>query len=228
MSETPHPTASGVETLLARLRDEGVEAGRRQAAEIETEARAKADALVKQAKAEADAILAEARQQAETLKHAGEEALRVAARDAVLRTRDILLNRFSKEIRRLVSMEMKDGEMLRRLILEVAGRLRDEADLEHRERLELLLPEKLVDVDELRRNPVEVREGSVDDFVSSVAAGLLRDGVVLYPGEEHENGIRVRIVDCDIEVDMSDGAVAELLLQHLQPRFLALMEGVIH
>jgi V/A-type H+-transporting ATPase subunit E len=228
VSNTDHPTASGVETLLARLRDEGVAAGRTRAAEIEAEANSRAGAKLAEARAEAEAIVKAAREEADRLKHAGKEALQVAARDAILRTRDTLLRHFTKEIRRLVAVEIKDAELVRRLILEVAGRLRNEADLDNRKGLELLLPPNLVDVEELRRNPPEVKAGSLDELVSNVAADMLRHGVTLKPGRSGSDGILIRIVDADIEVDMSERAVADLLLQHLQPRFLALMEGVIH
>jgi V/A-type H+-transporting ATPase subunit E len=40
-------------------------------------------------------------------------------------------------------------------------------------------------------------------------------------------GIRVRLKDEELELDLSDRAIADLLLEHLQPRFRAVMEGQV-
>jgi V/A-type H+-transporting ATPase subunit E len=37
----------------------------------------------------------------------------------------------------------------------------------------------------------------------------------------------VRLVDRDVVLDLSDRAVADVILEHLQPRFRALLEGVV-
>jgi V/A-type H+-transporting ATPase subunit E len=37
----------------------------------------------------------------------------------------------------------------------------------------------------------------------------------------------VRVSERDVTLDLSDRAVAALLLQHLQPRFRAILEGVV-
>ena len=79
-----HRTASGVETLIARLRDEGVGAGRDEAERIVAEAQALARATVEEAQLQAADTLERARRQAANLQRAGEDALKAAARDAVL------------------------------------------------------------------------------------------------------------------------------------------------
>jgi V/A-type H+-transporting ATPase subunit E len=54
---------------------------------------------------------------------------------------------------------------------------------------------------------------------------LLREGITL---DTHDGkGIRIRTSGEDTEIDLSDRALAELLLRHLQPRFRAILEGVI-
>jgi V/A-type H+-transporting ATPase subunit E len=40
-------------------------------------------------------------------------------------------------------------------------------------------------------------------------------------------GIRLRLVDHDVTLELTDKAVASLILQHLQPRFRALIEGIV-
>jgi V/A-type H+-transporting ATPase subunit E len=40
-------------------------------------------------------------------------------------------------------------------------------------------------------------------------------------------GIRIVLKDDGLVVDLTDAAVAEVILRHLQPRFRALLEGVV-
>ena len=63
---TSDRVASGVEELIARLRDEGVSNGRVQAEQIVKDARARAALLVKEAQQEAERIVNQAQEEAET------------------------------------------------------------------------------------------------------------------------------------------------------------------
>ncbi|MEM8855884.1 MAG: hypothetical protein AAGD34_19435 [Pseudomonadota bacterium] len=56
---------------------------------------------------------------------------------------------------------------------------------------------------------------------------MLADGVTLHAADDLQGGIRARRADGIIELDLSDEAIASLIMQHLQPRFRAVMEGVI-
>lgn len=219
--------SSGVEALLERLREQGVAAGQRQAETIVADAQARADWLLAQARAEAEALREQARDEAQRLRKAGEEALKVAARDVVLNLSDRLGRRFAEQIRWLAAHRMEQAEFMERLILAVAGRARRDARLDQAGDLDLLLPEAAVGLEELRHKPEELREGSLSHFVLAVAGELLRDGVELKPAALPGPGIRVRLRDQDVEVDLSAAAVAELLLEHLQPRFRALLEGIV-
>jgi V/A-type H+-transporting ATPase subunit E len=219
--------SSGVDALIERLRDEGVADGHRQADELIAEARHEAERIVTEAKHEAEAILRQARLEAEMVRNAGEEALRTAMRDTVLKMKGHLSTRFSEEIRRLVSAEMAQEAFLERLILEVAGRARRDAGLEQAEQIEILMPEDVVGLEELRRHPEKLREGSLSHFVLSVANGLLRDGVELRSNDRLEGGIRISLQEGEIQVDLTPDKVAEVLLEHLHPRFRAILEGTV-
>lgn len=219
--------SSGVEALIERLRDEGVANGRRQADELIAEARHESEQILQQAKSEADAILRQARGDAEMIRNAGEEALRTSMRDTVLKMKGHLSTRFSEEVRRLVAADMAQEAFLERLILEVAGRARRDAGLDEAERIEILLPEDVVGLEELRRHPEKLRAGSLSHFVLSVANGLLRDGVELRSSDRLEGGIRIILQKGEIQVDLTPDKVAEVLLEHLHPRFRAILEGTV-
>jgi V/A-type H+/Na+-transporting ATPase subunit E len=229
LTETPLDglPSSGVEALIERLRDEGVANGRRQADELIAEARHESEQILADAKAEAEAILRQARSEAEMVRNAGEEALRTAMRDTVLKMKGHLSTRFSEEVRRLVAADMAQETFLERLILEVAGRTRRDAGLDKADKIEILLPEDVVGLEELRRHPEKLREGSLSHFVLSVANGLLRDGVELRSSDRLEGGIRIILQGGEIQVNLTPDKVAEVLLEHLHPRFRAILEGTV-
>lgn len=219
--------SSGVEALIDRLRDEGVASGRAEAERIVAEAGRRAASLEQEARAKAEAIVSQARVEAERTRAAGEEALRVAMRDTVLEMKGHLTTRFSEEVRRLVAADMAQEAFLERLILEVAGRTRREAAMDASPATEILLPSGVVALDELRRRPEELREGSLSHFVLSVANTVLRDGVTFRTADDLKGGIRISLRDGEIRVDLTPERVAEVLLEHLHPRFRAILEGTV-
>ncbi|MCF7991519.1 MAG: hypothetical protein K9M02_13830 [Thiohalocapsa sp.] len=221
------PTAAGVDTLITRLREEGVAKGREEAARIEQEAIQAAARLQRDAQTQAERTLAEARREAAALKTAGEDALRLAMRDTVLQLKSVLTREVNDKVRRLISTEMEREAFLRQLILEVAGRARGEAGAEAGDAMEVVLPRELVDIEELRRNPLELREGSLSHFVLAVASDVLGEGVHFTVSEDDASGIRIRLKDKHVEIDLTDAKVAELILAHLQPRFRAILEGTV-
>ncbi len=217
--------ASGVDALITKLRDEGVTAGRNEADRILNDARAKAKQILDKATAEAKDQLEKARKESDAYRAAGEEALKTAMRDTVLDMRTTLTHRFSSDVRRLVSEEMRDEEILKQMILAVAGRVRAEAKDE--DELEVILPEEVVGLEELRRNPEELQKGVMTQYVLGLTGQMLRDGVSFAVADDAAAGIRIYMKDKDVTLDLTDEAVANLLLQHLQPRFRATLEGIV-
>ena len=112
---------------------------------------------------------------------------------------------------------------MRQLILEVAGRARPD----DKETIQVLLPKDVVGLDQLRRQPEEVKEGTLSHFVLSLTSDLLREGVELGTRDDGSPGIRIQLVDVVVEIDLTDKSIADLLLRHLLPRFRAMMEGIV-
>jgi len=220
-------TSSGVDSLITRLRDEGVAAGRSEADKIVGGAQSQARRILEKAQKEAQERLDAAHKEAESYKAAGEEALKTAIRDTVLDMRAALMERFASDVKRLVTHQMEDPELIRGLILEVAGRAREGAELEEGDEVEVLLPEKAIGLEELRRNPAELKKGRVTGFVLGLTGEMLRGGVTFAASDNADEGIRIHVVNKEITLDLTDKSVADLLLQHLQPRFRAVFEGVV-
>ena len=148
-------------------------------------------------------------------------------RDAVLDMKSTLMERFSADVKRLVSQALQDQDFLKQMILELTGRVRGSADVGDGEATIVILPETVVGLEELRGNPEELQKGPVTRFVLGLTGEMLRDGVTFAGSEDLSAGIQVHLKDKDITLDLSDGAVAALLLQHLQPRFRAVLEGIV-
>lgn len=220
-------TASGLDALVARLRDEGVSAGRAEAERLVADAQARAHRILEKAEAESKTMVAAAQRESEALRRAGEQALRVAARDAVLDLKDQLERRFAADVGKSVSNALRDEELLKRMILEAVGRARTEGAVDRASQVEVTLPREAVGLDDLRRKPEELREGTLAHFVAASAGAMLREGVTFLGAEDDAGGIRLKLTDRAVSLDLSDQAVAQAILMHLQPRFRALLEGVV-
>ncbi|MGB2130160.1 MAG: ATPase [Marinobacterium sp.] len=217
--------ASGVEKLIQQLRQQGVEQGQQQASELVEEAERRANWLVEQAQQEADQLRRKAREDADRLRRAGEDALKMAARDLQLQLREQLARTFADRVRMQISEQLDSDAFIREVIREVVVQACQDATVCAMPKVELLLPAGVVGLEELRRNPHAYREGKLSQYVQEQLNLQLREGVTL---DAHEGrGIRIRCNGEDAEIDLSDRALAELLLRHLQPRFRAILEGVI-
>lgn len=224
-ADTPAQVASGVEELITRLREQGVAAGRTEADRLVAEARAEAQRTLAQARQQAQQIVEQARTEAQTLESSGRQALELALRDAVLALKSQLMERFRGEVRQLVGEEQQKQELLEKMIVEVVGRVREEAD--RSTQIEVILPRHIVGLEELSQNPQELEHGVLTRFVQLVSQGLLREGVSFGVASDQRQGLRLRLVDRDVVLDLSEATVTETILQHLQPRFRALLEGVV-
>ncbi|MDY6891336.1 MAG: ATPase [Pseudomonadota bacterium] len=217
--------ASGVEALIELLREQGVEEGQKRAAELVEDAEHRADWLLQQARQEADELKRKAQEEAERMRRAGEDALKMAARDMNLQVRETLSRTFADRVKLLISEQLDSKAFMRELIREVVLQACHDADLANMEKMDLLLPADFIGLEELRRHPQAYRSSQLSQYVQDQLSVLLREGIEL---DTHEGkGIRIRTNDDATEIDLTDRAVAELLLRHLQPRFRAIVEGVI-
>lgn len=215
------PQVVGVQELIDRIRSEGVAKGRNEGETLIAAAREEAVKILDAARKEGEQVCSAARAEAEHLQRNAEDALRLATRDAVLALNEAIRNDFIAKVRRMVSHTMQDRAFLERLILEVARRAMPE---DAGKSIELLLPNDIVTYDELKKNPQDLAQNSLSRFVLELSGDILREGLTFVPAEDDRPGLRVRLKDQDVEIDLTDEAVADLLMEHLAPRFRALME----
>lgn len=225
-SMAQNPAGAGVQALIDRLKSEGVAAGQSEAGTILSSAEAKAAALVSAAEAEAKAILAKSRTEAAKEQAAARDSMQIAARDLVLSLRNELGTRIEEEAARLVASTLSDEAFLKELIIAMAGKAKEAAAITATDKLEIVLPDRVVTFEELKQSPEAVEPGTLTHFVIAIAGDVLRKGVTFTTAPGFD-GIKVKLKDRDVSIDLTEQAVAALLTQHLQPRLRAIMEGVL-
>lgn len=204
--------ASGVQQLIDRLRREGVDKGQTEADAVLEAARRQAMELLDDAQTRAEAMLKEAQTEADRARLAGEEAIRLAGRDSILQLTEALRDNCTQTLQRLVSHSLKDDEFLRKLILEIARRAVP-GDADPRLNFQLL------DDGSSPESDAALRE-----FAESLAGQSLRDGFTFEVVDSDVPGVRVQVVDGDLEVDLTDETLTHVLLKHLSPRFRAILD----
>lgn len=211
-------TSSGVTELIARIRDEGVAAGRDEAARIVAEAKDDAARILAEARAAADQKREESSAKIEADRQAALEALQQAARDTGLRLRAMVRTAFEARVKRLVSEATGHTEFVQSLMLVLAGKAADEYVRDKKAQIllaDVVAGKKLDPEDEQR----------LRDAVLAITGDALRDGIELVSSTEVKGGARVRLVGEDLEIDLTDEAISELLLKMLRPRYRAIIAG---
>ena len=201
-------TAVGVEDLIDRLKTDGVSKGKQEADALIADAKRQSLVILDAAQAEAEQIVAAAKAEAQRQQQAGVQALQLAGRDALLKLRESFQLQFENRLRKLVDKTLEDPQLLREMILEVAGKTRPEDAAA----AEILLPARAEGEDPLTA------------YVAGLTAEMLREGVSFGVGADVDAGIRVRLVEQDVEIDLSDEALAAFLLRFLVPRFRQVMD----
>lgn len=226
-NENHQQVSQGVDELISRLRQEGVDAGKAEAKSLLEDANREARIIIHQAKVQAKQSKREAKKEADALLKGGQEALKTAMRDAVLSMKTALTESFKADVRRLVVKELEQPDVLKALILEIAGTVAAQARVEQTSELELMLPKHAIGLEELQNSPEKLQNSALTDLVYGLTRNMLIQGVTFGESDAFTHGIQITLKDRDIVLDFTDQAIGTILLQHLQPRFRAILEGVL-
>lgn len=212
---TDLPSTSGVQELIDRLQQQGVEQGEQLAAETIAEANKQATALLQEAQQKADTILREARDEAEKIQKSGEDAIRLAGRDTILKLTEDLRENFVRKLQHLIDGNLKDTTFLRELILEIAHKA---------------IPENgggQVDVEVFHQRQAQTNhledEQALRDFVKQLGTETLQEGLTVSLSDHDSPGVRVQFGDGQLEVDLTTETITRLLMSILSPRFRAIV-----
>ena len=134
--------AGTIESFVAKLQAEGVEAGQRDAEKLRAEAQEQARAVVAQARQEADEIIADGKAQADALLQRGRTELELAARDTVLKLRDALGRAIRALLAEAAREQLTDPEFISRLLHDLAM-LYAKSDIEDHDRAVVSVPPEM-------------------------------------------------------------------------------------
>jgi len=108
------------------------------------------------------------------------------------------------------------------MILAIAGK--SAAQLPSGQDIEILLsPGSFATED--AKGKTDSGEDRVKQFILKVTRNMLREGIELKPSSGSSAGIRVRLKNEDLEIDLTEKAVTDLLVQHLLPRYRKIVRG---
>ncbi len=187
---------SKLEHLIEKIKTDGIEEAKKSSDEIIKTARKDADSIIKKAQGDAQKIVADAGKQAEKLQSNAESALKQAARDTVLVTKEKLIKLLDKVFQRELGAALSP-DFMKEMILKIAEHWGDDA------KLEVLVSEK--DLDKLREMM----------FVKSRSE--LKDTVTIKVDKGISKGFRVGLKDNNVYYDFTDESIAEFLAEFLNP-----------
>lgn len=217
--ETSRTTASGVQALIDRIREEGVRAGEDESTRLVQEAEAKAAEVLAEARAESKEMLKKAREQIANEREAAEEALRLAARDTIQELSAFVLEAFERQVKRFVTTQLEDRDFLREVIETLA--VRTARDTIHDEAVEILLSDHLIERDSGDADA----EARIRQFILGLSSESLREGIEFKLDPHIESGVSVRVVGGDLRIDINDESITEFLVRHLLPRYRRILAG---
>jgi V/A-type H+-transporting ATPase subunit E len=215
-------TSQGIQELVDLMREKGINAGKEEGTRIVAEAEKRAEWILAQAEQQAKELGQSAHQQAEFIKQSGAESLEMAFRDIKLKLKDELSSRFASQLQRLVNEELSDPQTLKQLLISAAAKtqIQDQA-------MTIQLPDNAVALKELREDPDLLKGGPLMEMLSEVSRSLFSAGVSLQTSGSADQGLTFLLRDGEITIELTDAALSKLLLAHLQPRFRAILEGVV-
>lgn len=195
---------SGVQALIDRLFRDGVDAAEAQAADMLAAARAEAEAILDRARSEAEVLLAAAAAEAEQRRRAGEAAIRLAVRDALLRVREQLADQFERRLAEHVDAAMADPAVMADLVRQAAAAL-------------------------VGDQPLQARLGISPDCAGAVMARLGNDLLAREIRIEAAPGgpaLVARRAGQGIGIELDRDTVAAFLMAELRPQMRGLLDGV--
>lgn len=120
-SATGESPATSLESFVAQLHTEGVEAGRKEAERLVRRAEEEAAEILRRARVEAEEVLAEARRGVADEQARGRAELELAIRDAVLGLKAALADVLRSILARGAEAHLTDPDLLASLLKEVVG-----------------------------------------------------------------------------------------------------------
>lgn len=195
-----------LDSLIKRIKEEGVEEAKRHSEEIISEAEKEARRIVEDAWKEKENIIREGEERARNLKRSAEESIRQASRDILLSLRHKITELFDRVLKERVSEELS-SKNLKDIITKVIENFKKEEGLE----IEVLLSKK----------DKEALEATLLESL----ADEIKKGVTFKISSAIEKGFRIGQKGKNFYYDFSDDAIAEAFKLYLNSRITEILKN---
>ncbi len=203
--------AQTIESFVAKLQAEGVEAGQQAAENIRTEAQREADKIVADAETAAAKIKAAAEKQAADLVSRSQTELQLAARDIVLRLGETLKNALKSVLLSETAEKLSDAEFLTKLLHDLTMRYAD-ADIDREQTIMLNVSQEMQS---------QVADWALNEMTAKNPTKTRIDlrGTLATAGFEYNLS--------GATVEVTPESVVELLSEFISPRLRELTQAAI-
>ena len=192
-----------LDSLIEKIRKEGIEDAQHAADSIIKEAKQKAASIVEKAKQEAEKIIEDGKHQVDQYKATADVDLKQAARNIELLLKEKIHPLFDSVYKRQVSAEMQPG-FLKELIVKIVNTWAKDS------KAEIVINEK--DKDQLEK---VLFSGVKDELKNSISIRVTSD---------ISNGFRVGLKDEEVYYDFSDESIAEVLKSLINPKLKEILD----
>jgi len=194
---------SKLEHLIERIKKDGIAEAKKSAEEIIKAAKKEAEEILRKAREDGKKIVEQAGKEADKLKSNAEAALRQAARDTILVTKEKLIKLCDAVLRQEVS-ERLEPEFMRELILKIVSQWGE------KKQLEVLVAE--ADLKQLQQ------------LIFTKSREYLKDTVTIKVDKGISNGFRIGLKDEAVYYDITDVSIGEFLSEFLNPGIRAILD----
>lgn len=192
-----------LQELTTRIYDEGVEKGKKEAAELVAKAKKESEEILKTARADAEKILADARQSSEELKKNTDSELQMTTRQAVTgikqRITDLLID---KAVNDAIDQAFADKDFVKNLLLKMA---------ENWDKIEQHGKDVTVFMSEEDHKKLE-------SFLTKQVAEKVKGGLDIDFEEGIKSGFKLGPKDGSYKVSFTDEDFKLFFKQYLRPR----------
>lgn len=205
--------AESIETFVAKLQEEGVQAGQQAADKIKADAQADADHILDEAKQQAEKIRQDAQKQADETLQRSRNELELAARDTVGKLRASLTDGLNAVLAEGAKTTLSDlaflGEVLHRIVEAYT-----QADLDHKLSIDINVP------GELQSKLTDWAFKELKDAVAQVHPSIDLHGRLRKVGFEYS-------VEDNGTVEVTLDSVVETLCQMVTPKLREVLESAV-
>jgi len=192
-----------LDSLIERIRKEGIEEGQKTAEELIAEAKQKASKIVDDAQKEAEKIVEDGKKQAEKFRVNAEADIKQAARNTELLVKEKILHLFDNVFKNEVADVLKP-DFLSGLIQQMITEWVKDSQAE-----------------------IVVNEKDKAQLETLLFKGLkkqLRDNVTLRISNEVSSGFRIGLKDDQVFYDFTDDAIVEVLKSLINPKIKEILD----